>query len=90
MLNIEKCRTISFTKKRKDTVHYEYSIGDVVPLRVDHIKDLGVVFDVSLNFNLHIDGITCRSIKLCALYGFIKRQTQDFKNVIGLITLFQS
>lgn len=87
LLNIDKCKIITFTKKKSNIIYHPYATNSGVLDRVDQIKDLGVLFDSSLNFNLHIDVITCRALKLC---GFIKRQTKDFTNVIGIFTLYHS
>lgn len=62
MLNINSCNAISFIEKRK--IISIMSIQSVMlhASRVDHIKDLGILLDASLNFSVHIDGITCKAI----------------------------
>jgi len=51
-LNINKCNFVSFGKNVINA--HQYSIDDIVLEHVQHIKDLGITFDVKLNFSLHI------------------------------------
>ena len=55
-LNINKCKVISF-KRRKVLIETEYNIDNQSLMKVDHIRDLGVILDSKLNFKKHIDKI---------------------------------
>ena len=76
MLNIQKCAIITFTLKN-NYPEFLYCINDTAIKRVNNIKDLGVIFDTKLSFDLHIDMIRARSFELL---GFIQRQCKQFLN----------
>jgi hypothetical protein len=59
-----------------------YSLGNS-----DSANDLGVVFDKSLRFNLHIQTITKKAHKML---GFLKRSCKDFHNLKTHILLYNS
>ncbi|KAJ8933971.1 hypothetical protein NQ318_004577, partial [Aromia moschata] len=44
-------------------------------LRVDSIKDLGLTLNTKLNFQIHINNITTKALKLL---GFVNRTTKEF------------
>lgn len=56
-------------------------IGNALFNRVTQFKDLGVTFDTSLYFNIHIETIRSGAYKLL---GFILRNTRDFRNSMCL------
>lgn len=85
-LNSSKCNVITFSRKTHPTA-FNYYIGDASIQRTNQVKDLGVLFDVRLTFNPHIDIIVSRSLQLC---GFIKRTCQDFTDPFVQITLFNT
>jgi len=68
-LNLDKCEIMSVSN-RVNTVEFNYHIGDVELERVNHVTDLGVVFENNMSFNLHIDKI-CKSA--AKVMGIIKR-----------------
>jgi len=47
--NINKCNGVSFIINA-----HQYSVDDIKLEHVKHIKDLGITFDVKLNFSLHV------------------------------------
>jgi len=51
-LNIKKCNAFSFGRNAINA--RQYSVDDIDFEHVQHIKDLGVTFDVKLHFSLHI------------------------------------
>ena len=55
-LNVDKCKVLSL--KRKDGNIFAYGFDDgssnLALEHVDHIKDLGVIIDKDLSFDLHI------------------------------------
>lgn len=83
-LNPTKCKVITF-HRGENPISYDYELNGVVLDRVTSIADLGVIFDSSLRFNLHIDSAIHRAFRLC---GFIKRQTRDFKDIFSVKTLY--
>ena len=55
-LNILKCKTVFFG--RNINTNYTYSVHSTQLERLEHIKDLGVIFDSELNFvQLQIIGL---------------------------------
>jgi len=51
-LNINKCNVVSFSRNAINA--HQYSVDDIDLEHAQHIKDLGISFDVKLNFGLHI------------------------------------
>lgn len=74
-LNYQKCFIVSFTRS-PDYINFNYMIIDTVLERKTEVKDLGVYFDQKLKFDVHIESICCRAMKML---GFIKRNSADFK-----------
>ena len=73
-LNPSKCQTITFNRARR-SVSAMYHLGASELKRVSEVKDLGVVLDTRLDFNVHID----RTISKCrAALGLINRFAREF------------
>jgi ribonucleases P/MRP protein subunit RPP40 len=60
MLNVKKCKVMSFTR-RKSLIQEACRIDNVVLERVSSICDLGVTLDESLSFGRHIDSVISRA-----------------------------
>lgn len=85
-LNISKCKI--FTAHRITApLFYDYFINDLKLLRLDEVKDLGVIFDTKLNFSLHYDYAIAKSN---SLLGFLKRNSKDFRDVYSLKSIYCS
>lgn len=85
-LNVAKCCVLSFTLKA-EVIRFGYSIDSVVLQRADSFRDLGVTFDVKLSFSIHIQQITTEAMKT---YGFLARNSREFRNVSTLKVLYNS
>lgn len=85
-LNVDKCCTITFTRK-KNPLQFNYSLQGKILKRVKEIRDLGVQLDSGLYFESHINKITAKAYKLL---GFIFRQGTDFRNVSTLTLLYNA
>ena len=85
-INVSKCRSISF-HKNDNPVLRTYSISDQTIQSVDSISDLGVVFQSDLRFNLHIDNIITKSLRLL---GFIKRNSKYITDTKAITCLYNS
>lgn len=72
-LNLKKCKVMSFT--RSTLLPTRYFCGNYEIEKVSNFKDLGVIFDGKLRFNLHIDACVVRGM---SLLGFIKRWSREF------------
>ena len=58
-LTKEKCFACSIKpSSRKGPFSQQYCIEDIPLIKVDHTRDLGVIIDSDLKFQLHIDNIT--------------------------------
>ena len=85
-INVSKCKVVGFYKCLHP-LRLEYSINSIAIDRVSSISDLGVVFDRELSFNLHIDNIILKSLRML---GFIKRTTKHINDTKALTCLYNS
>lgn len=72
-LNLKKCKVMSFT--RGTVLQTRYFLREYELDKVSNFKDLGILFDGKLRFNLHIDSCVVRGM---SLLGFIKRWSREF------------
>lgn len=84
--NITKCYSVSYSRK-KNPLHYDYNMNNVVLARVEEIQDLGVTFDSRLSFKTHILNITKKASRM---YGFIVRNCRQFTKLDCIRLLFIS
>lgn len=85
-LNINKCTQITFTRNRNIIV-FKYSINNHELARVNTVKDLGVMLDTKLIFDVHIDIIVKKAFKML---GFVLRISHRFSSVSTFINLYCS
>ena len=52
-----------------------------------NIKDLGIIYKSEFEFNLHLNAVVSKAVKLL---GFGKRATKEFKNIDTLVCLYKS
>lgn len=83
-LNLIKCKCMSFYRKLRP-IDFNYSIDNTSLEKVSSMRDLGVIFDNKLNFNMHID---CKIAKAYSMLGFVKRICADFKNLNTVRSLY--
>jgi len=83
-LNIKKCHSISF-HRTNITIPSSYVINNTPLVKLTSVKDLGVILDDHLNFDLHIAHIVSKAYKNL---GFVLRNTRDFKNIYSLKLLY--
>lgn len=63
-MNTNKCNSMTFTRKPANTTYqYIYKINSISLKTVSSCKDLGVIFDSKLTFELHYKNITSRAYK---------------------------
>lgn len=84
-LNMNKCNVITFTRKKHPLI-FDYSLGNVVLMRVSEVRDLGVTFDVKLIFDKHIDSVCKRANKIL---GFIIRTCKHFTDSKCIVNLYK-
>lgn len=74
-LNVSKCYLISFTRKRCPSL-CDYMLKGMRLDRVSQVRDLGVIHDEKLLFDVHIDHIISKANKSM---GFLIRMSKNFK-----------
>ncbi|KAL0831107.1 hypothetical protein ABMA28_001979 [Loxostege sticticalis] len=85
-LNLNKCKTITFTKKQKIS-NFNYSFNGTDIARVNHIRDLGIILDDKLHLDIHIQNIIAKAFKM---YGLVMRASVEFRSALTFIHLFKS
>lgn len=85
-LNIGKCKIMSFHRKKNPIIN-NYYIHNQVLIREYCMKDLGVLYEPDLSFNIHIDNV---KNKACKILGFIKRNSRDFRDPKTIYILYCS
>lgn len=85
-LNIDKCRVLTFSRKSSDII-FNYTIDSNRLTRCTSFKDLGVTFDRSLKFDLHVGCITSSAMRSL---GFIIRSCSGFDDIGCLKLLYFS
>jgi hypothetical protein len=70
-INTLQTNTISFTCKTNG-IHFDYYVGDLLIIRTEGVKDLGVMLDNKPHFHRHVDYLNSRSLKMLVLIRFIK------------------
>lgn len=83
-LNVDKCQTISFTRKRYSILH-NYNLNGVMIPRVYLVRDLGVMLDNKLLYISHFEYITQRAYRML---GFLHRSCKSFRKVESIKTLY--
>jgi hypothetical protein len=83
-LNIQKTKIISFTRKT-NSIHFKYFVKDVLILRAECIKDLGVMLDSKLYFHCHVDFVYSQALRTLGLIRFI---TYNFSSLDSLVVLY--
>ena len=86
VLNIKKCQVFSLYRSSVCIQHFYYIDSELL-VRVNSIKDLGIILDPKLDFKNHIDFIISKSM---AMLGFLKRNSSEFSNPKTLIALYNS
>jgi hypothetical protein len=85
-LNVDKCKTITFSRIRY-LVEFSYMLGGTVLYRVSSINDLEVIMDKKMNFLEHIDIMVGKAF---AMLGFIRSLSLEFRDPYTLKSLFSS
>jgi hypothetical protein len=63
LLNVGKCKTITFAKSRHPK-KFSYMLGGTVLDRVSSINDLGVIMDERMTFSEHVDVIVAKAFAM--------------------------
>ncbi|KAL0822801.1 hypothetical protein ABMA28_004807 [Loxostege sticticalis] len=76
-LNISKCHSICFSRKCNVT-HYLYTLRGTRLQNLTEVRDLGVIHDSKLTYELHVDSVVKRANRTL---GFIMRSCSQFQSV---------
>jgi hypothetical protein len=68
-LNYSKCKILSITHKRT-VIMYDYYMGNQLLERCENMKDLGIIIDRKLNWNVHVSKTVSKANKVM---GLVKR-----------------
>lgn len=85
-LNVDKCHLMTYTR-RTNPISYNYHLNGMLLKKVNTTRDLGIIMDDHVSFNLHIDSIIKRTFRSL---GFINRITQPFRHTSTLRILYFS
>ena len=85
-INIEKCSVMSYGLV-KNKILYGYQMRGVVLARVNLVRDLGVWFDVGLQFDTHINNKVNEAYRML---GFIKRSCYHMSNRKAFLMLYNA
>jgi hypothetical protein len=83
-INTLKINIISFTRKTNG-IHFNYYVQNVLIVRTDCVKDLGVMLDSKLHFHRHIDYLYSRALNLLGPIRFI---TYNFSSLDCIKVLY--
>lgn len=87
-LNINKCNSMTFTRKSQALTHqFVYTLNGSTLPKVNSCRDLGVTFDSKLTFEQHYKNLTSRAYKLL---GFISRSLNKFRQMSTYMTLYNT
>jgi hypothetical protein len=82
-INIQQIKIIHFTRKTNSN-RFKYFVKDVLILRAECIKDLGVMVDSTLYFYCHVDFVYSQALRTLGLFRFI---TYNFSSLDDLVVL---
>lgn len=85
-LNLNKCQTITYTRKRSPTERVYY-LNNIKINRVSTMRDLGVICDSKLSFLPHYNHIVS---KANSALGFIKRWSREFSDPFVTKSLYMA
>jgi hypothetical protein len=83
-INTLKTNIISFTRIT-NSIHFNYYVDNLLIVRTDCVKDLGVMLDSKLHFHRHIVYLYSRALKLL---GLISSITYNFSSLDCLKVLY--
>jgi Reverse transcriptase (RNA-dependent DNA polymerase) len=85
-LNIDKCKCVTYHRKRSP-LYFDYRINHISLIRVNEMRDLGVLYNEKIDFIKHID-LTIS--KAYAMLGFVMRICSEFNDPSVLKVLYFS
>ncbi|KAI5732389.1 hypothetical protein M8J77_026120 [Diaphorina citri] len=83
-LNIGKCMVMTY-HRNKSPILASYDINGQALARCEQVRDLGVTFQKTLEFNSHLNNIKSKALKML---GFLYRNSREFSSVTTLKALY--
>lgn len=84
-INLDKCQKITFGRNVVGKIQHNYHLGNHTLDEVSVVKDLGVMLDSKLTFDIHIDHIYNKSLRML---GFVFRTCKPFTNLNAVKTVY--
>jgi hypothetical protein len=85
-LNINKCQVIRF-HKTKSPILFNYTINKSPLTATESLRDLGVPFSEDLSFNLHVEEVIGKAMRVL---GFVLRLSKDLQSLQSFRLLYVS
>jgi hypothetical protein len=85
-LNTNKCQVIRFRKTRSPIL-FNYNFNGTSIKSVNSLRDLGVTFSEDLSFNLHIEEVLGKAMRIL---GFVLRLSSDLRSLTSFRLLYVS
>ena len=84
--NLAKCVSITFSRNQNQ-IDSTYHVKNTILKKVNSAKDLGVIFDSKLLFDLNVESIVNSASRML---GYIVRKCRPFRNIKSIICLYNS
>lgn len=86
-LNYDKCEVVTYCRKTKGIINFEYKLNNFTLKRSAKKRDLGVIFDAKLTFVPHISSMVSSACRILGLLMRISKQLSDidFKYILSYI-----
>ena len=84
--NLDKCLTITFTRNINKII-FNYNITQHSLNKFGNVKDLGLIFDSKLIFDIHIESVINSSLRML---GYVKRKCKLFHSGKVILSLYNA
>jgi GT2 family glycosyltransferase len=74
-----------YLSRKTNSIHFKYFVKDVLILRAECMKDLGVMADSKLYFHCHVDFVYSQALRKL---GLIRCITYNFSSLDSLVVLY--
>ena len=76
-----------YVSNLSNETNFDYILNGSILSNCGHVRDLSIIVDKKLTFNIHIDSVIQSALNALA---FIVRSTSLFRNIGSLVPLFNS
>ena len=85
-LNLKKYFSITFTRNKLEH-KFVYKIKDMALSNVDHVRDLGIMVDSKLKFDIHVDAVAASA---SIMLWYVLQKCARCSNVKTIVCLYSS